>query len=564
MTLPQRWRIIDFNQKEVEELQKQYNISEHFSKVLLNRKIISNQEIGGIFSPGLAFVHPPHLLPDIEIAGLRIEKAIKNGEKILLWGDEDTDGITATVFLYEVLKKLDGRVSYHIPSRKDEGIGLNIEGIKRAQEEGYTLIITVDCASGDFDEIHSAQKMGMDVIVTDHHEVPTLDGKNFALLNPKVANSSYPFPDIAGVTVAFKLGWFLTKRVLKVNDKEWKSAAGEWLPLVFLGTYADKVPLKNENWFLAKLGFNMLHSTKRKGIRNLIRAISKSGICDEMVAHKMISVLATAKTTGWMQNTGFNILTTMDEEYLDTTIPKLVKQSERWYAEASKNFRKVLSSLSGDVFDNVIFVYVPFVPSEYVSFCTSHLKERFSRSVIVVTDKNGLSFGEARTAGEFNIHELLSKYIKLFTSFGGHKSACGFTMRRENVGKLRQKIVEDFSKMSVTTDRTGELRIIGKLRLEDITEKLKDELMLLSPFGSGNPPPLFLARDLTFTKSTYTYEIPDTGEVKRIEMRGEKNAWIGINGQPISLDVVYYFNSIGTLIIADARPTVFNETITQT
>ncbi len=562
MTLPRKWRIVELDKRRVESLQERYGISEHFSRVLVDREITSNKKISRILSPGLEFIHPPQLLPDMESAVLRIEKAIKNKEKILVWGDEDTDGLTATVIMYEVLKNLNAEVSFHIPSRKNEGIGLNNEGLRKAQEEGYRLVITVDCASQDIDEIKKAQTMGLDVIVTDHHEVPTFSDKNFALINPKIEHSLYPFREIAGVTVAFKLGWSLTKRVLKINDKQWESIVQEWLPLVFLGTYADRMPLRDENWFLATLGFNALPLAKRKGIKVLIKFLSRNGTCSEIVVQKIISVLATAKTTGWMQNSGFNILTTEDEEYLNATIPQLIKQSETWYKNANKAYRKLLTSLSGKITENVIFLFLPFVPFEYLGFCASRLRERFGKPVIVVSDKGDLSVGEARAMEGFDIHQLLQKHRKLFISFGGHKVACGFKMEPENVENLKQSVIADSLNMKTTRSNTSELKIISVLQLEDISEKVKTELLLLSPFGSGNPPPLFLARNMSFAGSNYTYEVPDTGEVKSIEIKGG-NDWVGIDGKPINLDLVYYFNSVGTLIIVDARPSLFNKAITQ-
>ena len=559
MTPPQKWHIVSLDKKRVEEIQKKYNFSLNFSKVLVEMGIETEGEIKKLLSPGIDYLHPASLLPDIETGFERIRKAIKDGERILIWGDEDTDGITATVFLFELLRNLNARVFYHIPSRRDEGIGLNIPGIKKAHKMGCTLIITVDCSSSDWDKIMVAKKTGIDVVVTDHHEVLMEGKKDFPLINPKRNDSSYPYRNIAGVTVAFKLGWFITKELLALNNKEWESVVKDWYPLIFLGTYADRVPLKDENWILSNLGYKSLRKTERMGIRILTEMLCKETNCDEEMIQRMISVLSTAKTKGWGENVGFRILTEKNEDYLNKTISQLIQQSEEWHSIANENFRRIFTSIDENTKERIIFVYEPKVPFDYLGFCASRLKERFNRPVIITGDKDNYTIGEARAPQGFNIHKILSKQSHLFLSFGGHKPACGFKMKRENLDTLRKLLIQDFPEMSDEDEKSREMRIVDILPLEKLTKKVKDEITLLSPFGSGNSPPLFLAQNVSLFKGVYTYVNPETGESKRIEMKSDCQTWVGLDGKPVTLDIVYFINSAGVPTIADTRPSLFNE-----
>lgn len=564
MAFPPKWRILSFNKESVEEIKKRYNFSSYFSKVLIDRGMKTPEEIKKILSPGFESLYPPSLLPDIEIGFDRINKAIKNGEGILIWGDEDTDGVTATVFLFELLRNLNARVFYHIPKRKEEGIGLNISGIKKVREMGCSLIITVDCCSSDKEKIQEAKRMGIDVVVTDHHEVLIDKVQDFPLINPKRNDSLYPFRDIAGVTVAFKLGWFIAEERLSLKNKEWESDIKDWLPLIFLGTYADRVPLKDENWLLSRLGFNAIQDTKRVGIKILTKVICGKGNCDEGMLQKMISVLSTAKTESWTANLGFKILTEKNEDWLTETITYLLRESEEWRRIANRSSRQLLASVKNNVEEGIIFVYEPKIPYDYLGFCASRLRERLYRPVVITTDKDNYIIGEARAPQDFDIHKILSEKKHLFLSFGGHKPACGFTMEKKNLDSLRKSLEQYCSKVNNEDLGERETRIVDILPLEKITTKIRNEITLLSPFGTGNPPPLFLAQNVSLSKGVYTYDIPNTGQSKRIEMKSDYQTWVGIDGKPVTLDIIYYINSAGIPTIADARPSLFNEPMIQT
>jgi single-stranded-DNA-specific exonuclease len=559
MTPPQKWHILSFEKNALSAMQKTYSISPYFSKVLIDRDITTNAAIQNVISPGVQSLHPPSLLPDIEGGCERIQQAIKQGEHILIWGDEDTDGITATVFLYELLSNLNARVDYHIPSRRNEGIGLNAKGLQNATAAGASLIITVDCSPSDAALIAQARAHGVDVVVTDHHEAETTPENHYTMINPKRKDSGYPFRNIAGVTVAFKLGWELAQSMLSLSDGEWQSIAAEWFPLVLLGTYGDKVPLQDENWTLAHLGFCALKKTRRKGLRMLTDMLSEESGLDETVLQKMISVFSAGKTEGWGENRSFRILTETEESFLRETITELVRRSDEWHAQANDNFKRMVSEIGEELSNDIISIYTPQVAFEYLGFCASRLKERYGKPIVAMSDKGDSIVGEARAPRGVNIHRVLAEKSHLFSSFGGHRPACGFTLERAKLDELRTFLSQDFPEFAARKQQSAEMRIVDVLPLSKLSEQLKRELVSLAPFGVENPPPLFLAKQVSLSKGIYTYTAPETGAVKRIEMKSDSQSWTGIDGKPIELDIVYYFNSAGTLTIADARPSLFNE-----
>jgi single-stranded-DNA-specific exonuclease len=436
---------------------------------------------------------------------------------------------------------------------------LNAEGVNHAARTGCSLIVTVDSASSDAELIQRARTKGVDVVVTDHHETDMEGTLPYPLINPKRKDATYPFRAIAGVAVAFKLGWHLAVSLLSLSPGEWDSIATEWYPLVFLGTYGDKVPLRDENWTLAHIGYHALKKTTRKGLRILTEMLSENGDWDEAMLQKMISVFSTGKTESWGNNLSFRILTETDITFLRETISQLIQKSDAWHAEANANYKKILSEATYDPGTDIVTVYCPAVPHEYLGFCASRLKERYGKPIVAMSEKGDTIVGEARAPKGFDILRVLSGTNQLFLSFGGHKPACGFALDKEKLDEVRSYLSQDFPDIASVEDTKTELRIIGELPLEDLTDEIKGEILSLIPFGADNSPPLFLAKKISFSQGEYSLCVPETGEQKQIDLRGNSQSWTGMNGKPLLLDVVYYLNTAGTLIIADSRPSVFNE-----
>jgi single-stranded-DNA-specific exonuclease len=249
----------------VEEIAKALNLPLFIVSILFNRGYTTLKSINDFLNPSLAQLHQPKLLPDLEKAVSRIIKAIESKEQILIYGDYDVDGVTSTALLLRALRTLGASVSFYIPNRQREGYGLSETGILYAKSKGFNLIVTVDCGTTDFVEIDLANKSGIDVIVCDHHETKEILPDAYAIVNPKRTDSSYPFSDLSGVGVVFKLIWALFSAL-----NQSKQALAEHLDLVALGTIADIVPLIDENRVLAYFGLKQIAKTNKIGLQSLL------------------------------------------------------------------------------------------------------------------------------------------------------------------------------------------------------------------------------------------------------------------------------------------------------
>ena len=262
-----KWEYYAQDKEKIEYLKNKFNISELVAKVLINRNILDNNEIEVFLNPTRNDFYDPYLLKDMDIAVDRIEKAIKSNEKTIIFGDYDVDGITSISVLKKFLEERGLNVDYYIPNRLAEGYGLNKEAIDKIAEEHYKLMITVDCGISGNNEIEYANSLGIETIVTDHHEPPEVLPKAIAVVNPKRIDSGYPFRGLAGVGVVFKLVQAIAIR-LNLNEKEFL----KYLDIVCVGTISDIVPLVDENRVIASLGLKLVKVTKNVGLRELLKS----------------------------------------------------------------------------------------------------------------------------------------------------------------------------------------------------------------------------------------------------------------------------------------------------
>jgi len=260
-----KWECRKVDEEKVEKISKEYNISTLLSKILVNKNIVEKEEIDLFLNPTRHDFHDPFLMPDMEIAVDRIIKAIENKEKILIYGDYDVDGITSTTVLKKFLIEREAIVSEYIPNRLDEGYGLNKEAIEKIVKDGNTLIITVDCGISAIEEIEYANSLGIETIITDHHEAQEIIPNALAVVDNKRKDSKYPFRELAGVGVAFKLIQAISIK-LGLEEREYL----KYLDIVCIGTISDIVPLVDENRVIAKLGLKLVEVTKNIGLKTLL------------------------------------------------------------------------------------------------------------------------------------------------------------------------------------------------------------------------------------------------------------------------------------------------------
>ncbi len=453
---------------------------------LLNKRgIVSETEIAEFLSDRPQKTYDPFLLLNMEAGVDLILSAIDEGKKICIYGDYDADGITSTVIMWEVLSHLTDRLMYHIPSRFDEGYGLNCDAVREIREEGADLLITVDCGSVSCEEVAYAKELGMDVLVTDHHQV-TDRIADCIVINPAQPGETYPFRFLAGCGVAFKV----CQALVMVTGLP-KRALTSTLDLVGIGTIGDIVPLVDENRTLAKYGLRAVNTGARENLRMLIEAVGlKPGkITAEIVSFVIVPHLNAA---GRMVHARIaaDLFLTRDPVKAADSIRQICELNQRrkriqqdTYEECAEMIRSQYSQ------DPFLLLPLRDAHEGITGIVAGKIKEEYYRPTVIVTPVGqGLCKGTGRSIEGIDIYQVLKKSEELFERFGGHKAACGFTMKEENIPALRKSIMDQMAEVSSDVwkrDTTPDLEVEGK----DLTFHLAEQLSLLEPCGAGNPRP---------------------------------------------------------------------------
>lgn len=451
--------------------------------------------------------YDPFLLKDMEAGVKRILSGILAGEEICIYGDYDADGVCSISLLLEILKKLGAKVSYYIPSRFEEGYGLNKEALKTIRDRGVSLVVTVDCGSNSFAEVEYAKELGLDVIVTDHHNKDS-EAVACLLINPRQADCRYPEKELSGCGVAFKLAQGL-QRVLESNPSEYPGMAGRIgradlnavLDLVAIATVGDIVPLLGENRTLVKYGLRVINSGRRPGLARLIRETSlKEGeIKSENLAYVIVPHLNAAGRL-LTAETGVTLLTSEDPGEIRNAIAVLTgnnRERRQKQEEAYKESIAIVEDSQKE--DRVLVVYAPFAHEGIAGIVAGKLKETYHRPAILVTPtEKGSLKGTGRSVEGINLYEMLSASRRLFDKFGGHAGACGFQMKAENLPLLREDL-RVFAESIFQKDPAlfqPKLLIDAEVRRESLTTDFIKTIEKFEPFGHKNQKPVLCLRDI--------------------------------------------------------------------
>lgn len=459
-------------------------------ELLEKRGICGETEIKEFLSEKPQKTYDPFLLPDMEAGVDLLLRAIREEKKICIYGDYDADGITSVSILMEFLGELTSGLDYYIPSRFDEGYGLNTEAIRRIHEEGAEVLLTVDCGSVACREVELAKELGMEVLVTDHHSITDVQA-DCLLINPKRADSKYPFSELAGCGVAFKLAQAIQRR-LELP----KASVNRALDLASVGTIADVVPLLDENRTIVKHGLHILASGIRPGLKALIEGISlrTESIRADQIAFGIAPHLNAA---GRMEDAAVAVRLMLEKG--QPQIARLVKQilsynkqRKTLQEEAVKRCGRIIEKQQADKLFPV--VYAEDVHEGVAGIAAGKLKEQYERPVILVTPSAEGLKGTGRSVKGVHLYEMLKAHEELFSRFGGHEGACGFSMPRENLEELRKRLETDMEKRLEAEPRLLSREPEADMRLEgsQVTLRLAKELQRMAPFGSRNPKPRFL------------------------------------------------------------------------
>lgn len=456
--------------------------------LLANRGVDTGQEALDFLQPQVGRLHPWQLLPDAEKAVVRLKLARERGEKVLVHGDYDADGITATALLVRALRAWGLAASYYLPHRQEDGYGLSRAGVARGAAEGCTLLLTVDCGISNPEEVELAQSLGLDVIVTDHHLPPPQLPRALAVVNPKRADSRYPFPELAGVGVAAKLAGAL--------------AAGQESPclqLAALGTVADMVPLVGENRLIVTLGLKEMNANPLPGIAALAQAagLTPGHLEAEDIAFGLAPRLNAA---GRMDSADPALALLLEEDGTAASLSaaRLDEDNRLRRRTEGEIFGVALLQAQEQVRRGrrVLVVHGEDWHPGVIGIVAARILEHYYRPTLVLSGSGELT-GSARSVAGFNIHGALTAAAESLIGFGGHAGAAGLVMAEERVASLEEALEEHARAVGLDALLQPELKIEARLAPNHISLELVDAIALLQPFGFGNPEPVFAVRGFT-------------------------------------------------------------------
>lgn len=489
--------IIDETQdasENISEIASALNLPKFIVSILFKRGCKTLSAIKEFLNPSLAQLHQPKLLPDLEKAVLRIIQAIEKKEAILIYGDYDVDGVTGTALLLRTLRAVGAKVSFYIPNRIKEGYGLSETGILYAKTQGFNLVISVDCGTTDFQEIEMAKNLNIDVIVCDHHETKDTLPVAYAIINPKRHDSNYPFYELGGVGVAFKLAWGLLSALNQ--PKEYLT---EHLDIVALGIIADIVPLTEENRVLAKFGLKQIPKTKKLGLQALLKiaGINKHEITPYEVGF-MLAPRINASGRLSQAEKAVRLLTTNDKAEAEIIAQELNQENARRQTLENEILNQAIEIIDKkELNKNKILVLGDERWHEgVVGIVASRIVERFYRPTILLAIKQDKIKGSGRSILGFNIYQALKYCQDNLLGFGGHKYACGVELLKDNLERFSQKL-QEYAETNLSLELLQrKLYVDAKLSFYDMTQNLIKILKQLEPFGQGNPTPNFLTSSL--------------------------------------------------------------------
>lgn len=484
-------------------------------QLLHNRGLNTQEAIDEFFSPDYKNdIHNPFLLQGMKKAVKRISEAIEKKEKILVYGDYDADGVTSSALIIKTLKFLGAKeVSVYIPDRAKEGYGLNTEAIGQISKKGIRLIITVDCGIASGKEINLAAKLGIDAIVTDHHWVPEKLPKSIANINPKQKNDKYPYKNLAGVGVAFKLAQGLLARSTgnkNKNSEEPKDKLSfeKWLlDLVAIGTVADSVPLLGENRTLLNYGLIVLNKTKNVGLVELIKKINSAKISPGRDGQKITidsdtigyQIAPRINAAGRMDhaNTSFELLNTNSAKEAQGLALSLEALNSQRQGLTEKIIRQIRERIGTCPKEKIIFEGDGAWPIGILGLVAGKLTDEYSRPVFIYNKGENFSGGSCRSIPSFNIIEALSCCKAMLLEFGGHKGAAGFKTENQNLEKLKKEILKIAEKEIKSEKLVPSVEIDAEIEARNINWEFFEQTSRLAPYGEENPEPIFLLRNMS-------------------------------------------------------------------
>ena len=481
----------------IAELQESLKIDSILVDLLIKRGINTYEESRYFFRPALEQLHDPFLMKDMDVAIARIELAIQTGEKILVYGDYDVDGTTSVALTYSFFRKHHSEIDFYIPDRYREGYGISTQGIDYAFENGYTLIIALDCGIKSVDKIAYANEKGVDFIICDHHLPGDILPAAIAVLDPKRSDCDYPYKELSGCGIGFKL----IEAYAQKHDLPFEEVSA-YLDLVACSIASDIVPITGENRVLAWFGLHKLNTNPCKGLTALMNL---SGRKDDLTITDVVFTIGPRiNAAGRIDDAKHAVnLLIADNDAFAFEKGEIIntKNTERKEHDSliTEQALALIDTNPELIAKKTTVVYNQDWHKGVIGIVASRLTEKYYRPTIVMTNSNGMAAGSARSVIGFDLYEALSECSDLLEQFGGHKYAAGLTMKTENIPAFQQRFEEVVSRTITDDQLIQSINIDAEMALEHIDAKFFRILKQFEPFGPQNMAPVFLSRNV------YTY-----------------------------------------------------------
>ena len=514
-----KWECYNVDEKNVNNIVIRHNISKLVAKILASKKIVEDADINKFLNPNRHDFYNPFLMPDMEKAVDRILKALEQNEKIIIYGDYDVDGITSTTVLKRFLLERNANVSQYIPDRLNEGYGLNKDALEEIAKQGCTLMITVDCGISGIEEVEFAKGLGIETIVTDHHEPGEILPDAIAVVDAKRKDNEYPFNQLAGVGVAFKLIQAISQR-LNLEEKEYL----KYLDLVCVGTISDIVPLVDENRVIAKLGLKLVEVTKNIGLKTLLELSGYKTIDSSTISFGIAPRINACGRMGHARK-ALNLFLTEDINEARNIASELNEFNKERQEIEKRIFDEAIKQIeSSNEKNDVIVLGKENWHHGVIGIVSSKITELYFKPSILICFEEEQGKGSGRSIPGFDLYEALSKCSKHILRFGGHSMAIGITIEKEEFENFK-KDFEEYAHNSNISDIIPVINIDEEVSLKDISIRDVAELKLLEPFGEANKTPMFLIKNLKI------HSIRSLSEGKHVKISlKDDNYWIDAIG----------------------------------
>ena len=487
-----KWQIFEPDKNKIEEIKSKYKVNHLLATILANRNILKEEDIRLFLNPTRNDFYNPFLITDMDIAVNRIIKAIENKENITIYGDYDVDGITSITVLKSFLNDIGVETNTYIPNRLIEGYGLNKEAIDKISKKGCNLMITVDCGISAIEEIEYANSLGIETIITDHHEAGNEIPKAIAVIDNKRKDSKYPFRELAGVGVVFKL-----IQAIGITLKLKEESYLKYLDIVCIGTISDIVPLVDENRVIAKLGLLLVAQTKNIGLRSIINSSGYNKIDSNTISFGVAPRINACGRMGKAEE-ALELFLSKDKNEVNELTNKLNEHNRKRQETEKAIFENALEKIKAEHLDEnkAIIVGGENWHHGVIGIVSSKITEMyFKPSILLSFEEDGIGKGSGRSIPGFDLHEALMKCSDTIEKFGGHSMAVGITVKKDNLEKFKKEF-EQIATQSKIDEIIPIINIDAKVDLSDIDKEMVESLKQLEPFGEANKMPVFAFKNL--------------------------------------------------------------------